>query len=370
MANPDYPASTIGQATSLVLDNGNTLHKIINGTSEENIEVEDGVIPTLRKSIKEAFYYKDPIDWVENDPVTVYNQLVKWTDGTLWLAPTATGSNPILMGTSPVGDDLWILSAFSAYSYAGESPDLPNGTPLQHNKPWLVDTSTPRSRPLPTNPSSGDIITVRDDTGKITNTDGTVVNKIVIEYTDVPIMGLTENLEITVNWSWVKLQYMGSRNDWRVIEGGVGGQVKVVSDEIANTLYPVGHVIFSMNTNNPASYLQFGVWQRVAVGKFIAGVGDGTDSNGVVKAFSSRDNVGEWEHTQTEVEVGSHTHKAGEKRWGNPDNDNAEIYWVDNGYGNLPADLPNVEENQEQGTVQAMNVTTPSFGMYVWERIA
>jgi len=107
MSNPNYPASTLSAASSLTIENGNTWHQILNGGDDETFEVDDGTIPSVRKSIKDNFYYKDPIDWVENNPVTEFNQLVKFTDGTLWVAPTARANNPILMGATPVGDDLF-----------------------------------------------------------------------------------------------------------------------------------------------------------------------------------------------------------------------------------------------------------------------
>lgn len=242
-----------------------------------------------------------------------------------------------------------------------ESPDLPNGTPLQHNKPWLVDTSTPRNRPLPTNPSSGDIVTVRDDAGMI-SVDGVLTNKITIEYSDVPIMGLTENLEITVNWSWVKLQYIENRNDWRVIGGGVGGQVKFIPEDIANALYPVGHVIMSFNANNPGSYLQFGLWQALPGGLVLATAGTSTDINSLTKDIQPRSNEGEWAHTQTKEELANHSH----------------ILEVNNnsnrtsGMGGSSAqdDGKVLATTSAVGSNAPMNIANPMCGVFVWERIA
>jgi len=121
MANPNYPADTLNKGVNLTIDNGNTWHQILNGADDETFEVDDGSVPSLRKSMKDNFYYKDPIDWVQNDPVTEFNQLVKFTDGTLWVAPTARANNPILMGVTPVGDDLWKISFVSEAAAAERS---------------------------------------------------------------------------------------------------------------------------------------------------------------------------------------------------------------------------------------------------------
>jgi len=121
MSNPNYPANTLSKGSSLVIENGNTWHQILNGGDDETFEVDDGTIPSVRKSIKDSFYYKDPQDWVEATAVTEFNQLVKFTDGTLWVAPTARANNPILMGSTPVGDDLWKVSFVSEAAAAERS---------------------------------------------------------------------------------------------------------------------------------------------------------------------------------------------------------------------------------------------------------
>ena len=114
MSNPNYPATSLAQAVDLTIEDANLLHDVINADSTTTIEVDDGPIPSLRKSLIDNFYYIDPIAWNNGSPVTKFNQLVKFTDGTLWLAPTASTTNPILMGVTPVGDSLWKLSLYSA----------------------------------------------------------------------------------------------------------------------------------------------------------------------------------------------------------------------------------------------------------------
>ena len=110
--NPNYPAVNLSQGSALVIENGNTLHNIINGAADETFEVADGTIASIRKSLVDNFYFIDPIDWDEGSAITVFNQLVKFTDGTLWTAPTARVSNPILMGATPHTDVLFSVAPF------------------------------------------------------------------------------------------------------------------------------------------------------------------------------------------------------------------------------------------------------------------
>ena len=113
MTNPLFPATSLTAATALTIEDANLLHEVINGTDTETIEVDDGPIPSLRKALVDNFYFKNPIDWTETAAVTEFNQLVLFTDGTLWVAPTARTTNPILMGATPYGDSLWEISPYS-----------------------------------------------------------------------------------------------------------------------------------------------------------------------------------------------------------------------------------------------------------------
>ena len=113
MTSPNYPAVSLAQATALTIEDANLLHDVLNGTDTETIEVDDGPIPSLRKALVDNFYFKNPIDWTETAAVTEFNQLVLFTDGTLWVAPTARTTNPILMGATPYGDSLWEISPYS-----------------------------------------------------------------------------------------------------------------------------------------------------------------------------------------------------------------------------------------------------------------
>lgn len=110
---PVYPATTFTQAVELTIFASNQLHDVINGDALTTVETENGDIPTLRKALVDNFYFKTPINWVEGESATVFNQLY-YFDGTLatsgwYYAPQATLDNPIAMGSTPLDDDNWRL---------------------------------------------------------------------------------------------------------------------------------------------------------------------------------------------------------------------------------------------------------------------
>lgn len=110
---PVYPATTFTQAVELTIFASNQLHDVINGDALTTVETENGDIPTLRKALVDNLYFKTPIDWVEGESTTVFNQLY-YFEGTLstsgwYYAPQATPDNPIAMGSTPSDDDNWRL---------------------------------------------------------------------------------------------------------------------------------------------------------------------------------------------------------------------------------------------------------------------
>lgn len=91
------------------------LNQIVNGTATAEVVAEDGSkIPSIRKALVDNFYFKDPLPWQQGQSETVFNQLRKFSDGTLWYAPTATASHVIPMGATPIGDPLWKVYSLDA----------------------------------------------------------------------------------------------------------------------------------------------------------------------------------------------------------------------------------------------------------------
>lgn len=106
---------TYNQAVEQTITAGEQIHQIVNGTATTEVTVEDGSkVPSIRKALLDNFYFKDPIAWQVGQTEDVFNQLRKFTDGSWWYAPSATASNPISMGVTPVGDPLWKIYDFDA----------------------------------------------------------------------------------------------------------------------------------------------------------------------------------------------------------------------------------------------------------------
>lgn len=106
---------TYSAAVEQTITAGEQIHQIVNGTATTEVTVEDGSkVPSIRKALLDNFYFKDPIAWQVGQTENVFNQLRQFTDGSWWYAPSATASNPISMGSTPVGDPLWKVYDFDA----------------------------------------------------------------------------------------------------------------------------------------------------------------------------------------------------------------------------------------------------------------
>lgn len=115
---PQYPATSFDQAVDLTIYASNQLGDVINGDATSVVSTESGDIPTLRKALIDNFYFKNPIQWNPGNTNTVFNQLYVFDTDNInkgwYYAPTATATNPILMGSTPVGDANWKLYSLVA----------------------------------------------------------------------------------------------------------------------------------------------------------------------------------------------------------------------------------------------------------------
>lgn len=108
-------ALTYQESVEQTITAGEQIHQIVNGTATTEVTVEDGSkVPSIRKALLDNFYFKDPIAWQVGQTENVFNQLRQFTDGSWWYAPSATASNPITMGSTPIGDPLWKIYDFDA----------------------------------------------------------------------------------------------------------------------------------------------------------------------------------------------------------------------------------------------------------------
>lgn len=165
------------------------------------------------------------------------------------------------------------------------------------------------------------------------------------------------------------------------------GQLPAINDDSINAIqdninkgfndalelqYPIGKIELFFDAKDYSNYMGF-TWQKVAEGKMLVGVGTGTDQNSKTKTFVAGDNAGEYEHKQSVDELAEHIHKDitvdGTKfkiaNHGIIAGNNLTVL-ASNGSSN---DIKTGNIEKTSTTQKAMNITNPSYGVYVWQRI-
>lgn len=104
-----YPATNTNEASELLVDVSNQMHQIVNEDAVTEVTTESGTVPSVRKALADTFLFVEPVAWDSGNNETAFNQLRTFGDETYW-APTATLTNPIAMGATPVGDNNWRLA--------------------------------------------------------------------------------------------------------------------------------------------------------------------------------------------------------------------------------------------------------------------
>lgn len=108
-----YPATNFEEAVSNTITSSDQLHQVINGSVTDTVTTDSGEIPSVRKALTDNMYFVEAIPWAQGSNETVFNQLRTFTDNAVYWAPTATVSNPVPMGATPVGDSNWALAPVS-----------------------------------------------------------------------------------------------------------------------------------------------------------------------------------------------------------------------------------------------------------------
>lgn len=136
-----------------------------------------------------------------------------------------------------------------------------------------------------------------------------------------------------------------------------------IKDEIVNRAkeesYPIGSLYLNVSGTDPNTELGFGTWSQVAEGRFLVGVGEGTDANSDTRTYSQGDDsVGEYKHTLTIDEMPSHSHSIGIRGSDLPRSPGPSSVRVTGGTTN----------SSSTGDDQPHENSPPAFGVYVWER--
>jgi len=142
------------------------------------------------------------------------------------------------------------------------------------------------------------------------------------------------------------------------------------TDIVFMDVFPIGAVYFTTINVNPETFLG-GTWVAVAQGRFVVGVGEGTQagtSTGTqTKTFTTGDNFGEYEHKLSVSEMPKHTHviPTGISNFGRTNSANKEV----TGQG-VAGDGNDWAPTRTEGGDVAHNNLPPGFGLYIWERTA
>lgn len=100
-------ATDITSAVNLFVPDTNRIHDIINGDATTEVAVENGFIPSIRKVYADTLYFLNEVEpWVQGQEAVTTQQLYNF-GGILYWAPSATASNTVTLGATPVGDTNW-----------------------------------------------------------------------------------------------------------------------------------------------------------------------------------------------------------------------------------------------------------------------
>ena len=151
--------------------------------------------------------------------------------------------------------------------------------------------------------------------------------------------------------------------------------LELTQKHIVDMIYPIGTVYLTMNGKDPKEIFTGTKWKRISEGKFLVGIGEGTDRKNVPKQFNSGENEGEYYHWLKSEELPPHKHKIKVCNDGNPDGKRDRSSGADCQYWNTQDNRTDVQYNTIPYTETAgmgfpFMIVPPSFGVFVWQRIA
>jgi len=152
-----------------------------------------------------------------------------------------------------------------------------------------------------------------------------------------------------------------------------------------DVIFPVDSIYLTATNTNPSNTFVGTVWELVSEGRYLAGVGVGTDLNGDQETIreGDLDNIGEYNHTLTQPEMPKHKHgfSGGDDR-GDTQGLSPFLITRDDPEQRILPGEPGNQDFQSGGSSgsdgetgifaaggsQSHNNTPPYFGVYVWKR--
>jgi microcystin-dependent protein len=150
---------------------------------------------------------------------------------------------------------------------------------------------------------------------------------------------------------------------------------------LVDSLFPVGAVYLTVGNTNPGTLLGHGTWGQIAQGRFLAGVGQGTDSEAEQRTMAAGNTGGTYSHALTEAELAAHSHalyardddgtSGSVNGFAEPLGGGAAVAGeVDGTKSYITQNALTTQIVQDTGSGTAHENTPPGFGVYVWQRTA
>lgn len=145
--------------------------------------------------------------------------------------------------------------------------------------------------------------------------------------------------------------------------------IKNAFENLLDSIMPIGKIEIFLDDSDYSNYMGF-KWKRVAQGKNLVGVGTGTDKNLNSKEFVAENNDGEYSHSLLKTELPKEKIEV-------PINTTADSYGgiqsTANPYkGNIVISQGGEQDAEFQtaylGDGIAIDITNPSYGVYIWQR--
>jgi hypothetical protein len=212
-----------------------------------------------------------------------------------------------------------------------------------------------------------------------------VASKATVEGSSPIILNVDEELELQVQ----SPLYIESNT----LKISLSATTPLDSNDIVDIIYPINSIFFTLADINPNTYFTATTWVQVSQGKFLAGVGTGTDMNSVTRTLTAGNNYGEYSHTLIEAELPSHTHEGYTVVYGHGTGDqdvSDDVQWnadingerimrhENSGHTSVTITSPVYGQRHRDGqpvlnnvgSDTTHNVTNPSYALYVWRRTA
>lgn len=154
----------------------------------------------------------------------------------------------------------------------------------------------------------------------------------------------------------------------------VNGDLLIKEHPLLDLFYPLGSIYLSTSDLNPSTFFG-GLWEQIAQGKTLIGVGTGTDINEVSKTFAVGDTGGEYEHTLTVDEMPNHQHDVNDFSYGKQ---GITVTGYNDASGWNTPSIRSLTGAGSSGTLMAApagkglshNNMPPYLAVFIWKRIS